>query len=128
MVEGQNQNAREAKAQEFEGGEVHLLGTAIGDGDGDTELTNNSEASSTTADADWSITSDNTAGTTTLENTSDINFGQTPDFTLDQVVVESTATTGEFLLDDSPTGDTDLTGDGESTIKSGEISYTLGSE
>lgn len=128
MVEGQNQNSRADKASEFQGGTVHLLSTAIGDSDGDTELQTNSEASAATADGDWSITADNTAGTTVLENTSAIDFGQPSGFTVSQIVIQSTSTVDNLILDPSPSGDTDLSGDGTVTIEANQLSYTFGGE
>lgn len=127
MVKGQNQFSREAVAGEFKGADVKLLSTDPSD-DVTNSTLSNVEASETTTDSDWSITSDNTAGTTTLQTTSDIAFGSTPDFTLDAIVLQSTGTVDDMIIDDSPTGDTDLTGDGDLTISAGNISYTFGGE
>jgi len=126
MVEGQNQQSRNDKATEFQGGTVHLLDSTNAIADDATTISSNEQT--TTADSDWSITHDNTAGTTTLENSADIAFGAVSGFTLDQVVVESSSTAGNFIIDDSPTGDTDFSGDGDVTINAGELSYTLGGE
>jgi len=126
MVEGQNQQSREEKATEFQGGDVLLLDSTNAISDGDTSATANETA--TTADGDWAISNDNTAGTTTLENSADINFGQTGDFVIAQILVESSSTSGNYLIDDNPTGDTDLSGDGEFTIQANNLTYTLGSE
>jgi len=126
MVEGQNQQSRNDKATEFQGGTVHLLDSTNAISDGATTISSNEQT--TTADSDWSITHDNTAGTTTLENSADIAFGPVSGFTLDQVVIESTATTGNYIIDDNPTGDTDFSGAGDVTIEAGSLSYTLGSE
>ena len=127
MVEGQNQFSREAVAEEFTGADVKLLSTDPSD-DVTNSTLSNVEATETTSDSDWSITSDNTAGTTTLQTTSDIAFGSTPSFTLDAIVLQSTGTVDDMIIDDSPTGDTDLTGDGDLTISAGNISYTFGGE
>jgi hypothetical protein len=128
MVEGQNQTGRNAVATEFEGGTVHLLETTIGDNATSTELTNNSEASATTQATDWTISHDNTAGTTTLENSAVIDFGSISGFTVNQVVVESPNNADRLLLDDSPTGDTGLSGTGDTTIEANELTFTLGGE
>jgi len=126
MSEGQNQQSRVEKATEFQGGTVHLNDSTNAIGDDATTISSN--ASETTVDGDWSISSDNTAGTTTLENTGTIDFGQVSGFTIEQVVVESPSTAGNFLIDDNPTGDTDLSGDGTLTFEPGDLSYTLGGE
>jgi len=126
MVDGQNQQSRAEKAQEFQGGDVHLLDSNNAIADNDT--TANPNATATTADADWSISHDNAAGTTTLENVNSIDFGSVSGFTLDQVLVESSDTAGNFIIDNAPTGDTDFSGDGDVSIEPGNLSYTLGSE
>jgi len=128
MVEGQNQNSRTTTAQEYQGGTVHLLDTTLSDGDGDSALSSNSEASTTTADSDWAITHDNGAGTTTLTNSSAIDFGSVSGFTVNQIVLESSTTAGNFLIDNSPSGDVNLSGSGSARIEAGQLSYTLGSE
>lgn len=126
MVEGQNQQSRNDKATEFQGGTVHLLDSTNALADGATTITSNE--SLTTADGDWTITHDNTAGTTTLENANPLDYGQTGSFTIAQIVVESASTSGNFLIDDNPSGDLDLSGDGTFTIEAGNLSYTLGGE
>jgi len=126
MVEGQNQQSRNDKATEFQGGTVHLLDSTNAISDSATTISSNASASTT--DSDWTITHDNTAGTTTLENANSIDFGAVSGFSIDQIVIESPSTTGNFIIDDSPSGDTDLSGDGDTSIPSGSLSYTLGSE
>lgn len=128
MVEGQNQNSRNDKAAAFEGGTVHLLETSINDSDGSTELSNNSQASESTATSDWSITHDNGAGTTTLENTAQIDFGTLSGFTVNQVVIQSTNNADNLILDNSPGGSTNLTGSGNAIFESSDLTYTLGGE
>lgn len=126
MVEGQNQQSRNDKATEFQGGTLHLLSSTNAISDGATSIT--SDESLSTANTDWSISHDNSAGTTTLQNSSELNFGSTSSFTIAQIVLESSSTTGNFLIDDTPTGDTDLSGDGQTKFPSGNFSFTLGSE
>lgn len=126
MVQGQNQQSRTEKATEFEGGTVHLCSSANAIGDGDTSIT--SDASTATAASDWSITHDNTAGTTKLENSNNIDFGSASGFTIAQIVIESTDTTGNFIIDDSPSGDVDLSGDGDVSLEANSLTYTIGSE
>lgn len=126
MVEGQNQQSRNDKATEFQGGTVHLCDSTNAIADSATTITSNT--STTTADADWNVTHDNTAGTSTLTNANDIDMGSPTGYTIDQIVIESTATAGNFIIDDTPTGDTDLSGDGSTTISAGSLSYTLGAE
>lgn len=128
MVNGSNQNAREAQAAKYQGGTIHLLSTAISDNGGSTELTTNSEASVDTADADWSLSSDNTTGTTTLENSADIDFGSPSGFTIDMIAVQATDNADHILLDDNPGGDTDLAGDGTFTLPAGSVTHTFGGE
>ncbi len=127
MVKGQNQASRNDKATQFKGAEVNLLSTAPAD-DVTNSTLSNVESSLSTSDTDWSISHDNTAGTTTLTTTSDLNFGSTPDFTLSAIVLQATGTSDDMIIDDSPTGDTDLTGDGELTISAGSITYTFGGQ
>lgn len=126
MVEGQNQQSRNDKATQFQGGTVHILdsGNAISDG----ATTIRSNVSVTTTNSDWSISHDNAAGTTRLENVNEIPFGAPSGFIIDQIVIESLATPGNFVIDDSPTGDTDLSGDGTTVLPAGDISYTFGGE
>jgi len=126
MVQGQNQQSRNDKATEFQGGTVHILDSTNAISDSATTISSN--ASATTADADWSITHDNTNGTTTLENVNSIGFGSVSGFTIDQIVVESSSTTGNFIIDDTPTGDTDLSGDGDTSIPANNLTYTFGAE
>jgi len=126
MVEGQNQQSRNDKATEFQGGTVHLLDSTNAISDSETTISSNASASTT--DSDWTITHDNTAGTTTLENANSIDFGAVSGFSIDQIVIESPSTTGNFIIDDAPTGDTDLSGDGDTSIPVGNLTYTFGSE
>ena len=126
MVKGQNQQSRNEKATEFQGGTVHLLDSTNAISDGATTISSN--ASLSTSDGDWSINHDNTEGTTTLENSSAIEFGPTSGFVVDQIVVESSSTSGNYIIDDSPSGDSDLSGDGDVSIPSGNLSYTFGGE
>jgi len=126
MVEGQNQQSRNDKATEFQGGTVHLNSSSNAISDSATTISSNASASTT--NSDWTISHDNNAGTTTLTNNSSIDFGAVSGFTIDQIVIESPSTTGNFIIDDSPTGDTDLSGDGDTSIPVGNLSYTLGSE
>jgi len=126
MVEGQNQQSRNDKATEFQGGTVHLLDSANAISDSATTISSN--ASATTADSDWTISHDNSNGTTTLENANEIGFGSPSGFVIDQIVVESPQTSGNFIIDNSPSGDTDLSGDGSTSIPANDLSYTFGSE
>jgi hypothetical protein len=125
-VKGQNQQSRFEKAAEFQGGTVHLLDSSNAISDSATSIASN--ASSSTADSDWSITNDNITGTTTLENVNSIGFGSASGFVIDQIVIESSATTGNFIIDNSPTGDIDLSGDGSLSLPAGDLSYVLGSQ
>lgn len=125
-VEGQNQQSRVEKANEFQGGTVHLLSSTNAISDNATTITSNASASTT--DSDWTISNDNTNGTTTLENANSIGFGTPSGFVIDQIVIESSSTSGNFIIDNGPTGDTDLSGDGTVSIPAGDLSYTFGSE
>jgi hypothetical protein len=126
MVEGQNQQSRNDKATEFQGGTVHLLDSANAISDSATTISSNASASTT--DSDWTITHDNAAGTTKLENVDEIGFGSPTGFVVDQIVIESSTTAGNFIIDDGPTGDTDLAGDGTTVLPAGDIAYTFGGE
>lgn len=124
MSNGQNKQSREQKASEFQGGTVYLLDSANSIGDGDTSLTAN--ASEGTTDSDWSITHDTDAGTTTLQNSNPISLGAVSGFVVQQVVVESTEYSGNYLIENSPAEHTDLSGDGETIIEAGDLTYTFG--
>lgn len=124
MSDGQTQQSRNDTALEYQGGRVHLLDATNAISDSATTI--NSNASTQTADSDWSISHDNTAGTTTLENSKPIEFGAVSGFTVSQVVVESTETAGNYLVDNDPSDDLDLSGDGEVVIETRDISYTFG--
>ena len=126
MVEGLNEAKREEIAQEFVGGTVHLLDSANAVADGDTSISSNASAS--TDDGQWTVTHDNSNGTTTLENSEDINMGEPSGFTIDQIVIESSVDSSDFIIDDSPSGDTDLSGDGSTSLPAGDVSYTFGGE
>lgn len=127
MVKGLNQNGRSVTASEYKGATVKLLSADPPDDVTDSTLSN-VEDSQTTADADWTVTNDNTAGTTTLENVNSVDFGSTPDFTLNAIVLQSTSNPDRMIIDDSPSGDTDLTGSGDLSFNAGALSYTLGGE
>lgn len=124
MVNGQNQQTRNEMAQEFQGGTIHLLDSSNAVSDSDTSLTSN--ASVDTADDVWSISHDSQNGTTTLQNTSAIEFGAVNGFVVDQIVLESTETNGNYLIESAPSNATDLSGDGETTIESGNFTNTFG--
>jgi len=138
MVEGQNQQSRNDIATEFQGGTVHLCSSANAISDSATSIT--SDASASTADGDWTISHDNTNGTTTLENSASIDFGSPSGFVIDQIVIEpsplrSVSPLAESSMmklpavaDDSPSGDTDLSGDGSTSIPAGDLTYTFGGQ
>ena len=128
MTEGLNENHRNEIAEEYQGGEVHLLETTIADDDGETELNNNSEASVTTDDGDWSISHDSGVETTELENTEAFNFGEPGDITINQIIVQSTVDGDKMLRENDPEGDTDLDSDDEYEIPAADLTYTLGGE
>lgn len=126
MVQGQNQQSRTDKTTEFQGGTVHLLSSSNAISDSATTISSNTSA--TTADGDWTVTHDNSNGTTTLSNTNSIGFGSPSGFVIDQIVIESPTTSGNFIIDNSPSGDTDLAGDGTTSIPGGSLTYTFGSQ
>ena len=126
MPEGANQSARDNYVNQFVGGTVHLLNSLNAVNDGDTII--NSNASATTATGDWAVTHNNADGTTKLENAAAIDFGSPSGFVVDQIVIESPNDSTEFIIDNSPSGDTDLSGDGSTSIPSGSLSYTFGGE
>lgn len=131
MVEGANQTSRNDYVNNFKtdganGPTVHLVSSSNENADSDTTIS--SDSSTSTAPSDWSITHDNAAGTTKLENTSSIDFGSPSGFVVTQIVVESPNNSSEFIIDNSPSGDTDLSGDGSTSIPSGSLSYTFGGE
>lgn len=128
MAEGLNENARNKIAEEYVGGAVHLLETTVGDGEGGAALDANSEVEVNTDDSVWSITHDNTAGTTELTNTEFLDFGTAGPFTVNQIVIQSADDADSFLIDPDPGGDVEVTGDDQYIIPSDGVSYTIGGE
>jgi len=126
MVEGGNQASRQSYLSQLQGGTVHLLSSANAASDADTTLS--SDAQTTTASGDWTITHDNGNGTSTLENTDSIDFGSPSGFVIDQIAIQNPNESQEFLIDNSPTGDTDLSGDGSTSLPAGNASFTFGGE
>ena len=128
MAEGLNENGRDSIVTDYQGGDIHLCSSTLNDSDGGTALSSASEVVESTADGDWSITVDNTAGTAKLELASDIDFGDPGDFVLEAIVLESSVDGDEFIFDNSPQGDTDLTGDGTYIQEAGSFTYDFGGE
>jgi len=136
MVQGINQNKRNEIASDYQtdgtnGATVYLVGStsAVNDGATSAPSTSNSDvASASTNPGDWSITHDNTSGTSTLTNSADIGFGSVSGFTVVQILIESPNNASNLIIDDSPSGDTDLSGSGDVSVPSGNLSYTLGSQ
>ena len=128
MVEGQNQSGRQSTVTKFVGGDVHLIASTdeVVDDDTPTELDEKSQAVETTASGDWTTSDDNSAGTTTLENAAEIDFGAQDGYTHTQTVVEATDGSDSLLLipEDS---ENEFTGETFS-YPSGSLSYTLGGE
>lgn len=128
MPEGINENARNKIAEEYAGGVVHLLETTVGDGEGAAELDANSEAEITPDASVWSITHDNTAGTTELKNAEILDFGSPGPFTVNQIVIQSTDNADSFLVEPAPEGDAEVTEDDQYLIDAGDFVYTIGGE
>jgi len=128
MPEGLNENARNKIAEQYVGGTVHLLETTVGDGEGAAELDADSEAEINTDASVWSITHDNTAGTTELTNTEFLDFGTVGPFTVNQIVIQSADDADSFLIDPDPGGDVEVTEDDQYIIPDGGVSYTIGGE
>ena len=128
MTEGLNENGRDSIVTDYQGGDIHLCSSTLNDGDDGSALSSASETVESTADGDWSITVDGTDGTTELELDSDIDFGDPGDFVLEAIVLESSVDGDEFIFDNNPQGDTDLTGDGTFTLEAGNFTYDLGAE
>ena len=128
MPEGLSQNHRNDIADQYAGGTVHLLETTLADDDGAGDLDANSEAEASTSDSDWTITHDNAAGTTVLENADAINFGTPGDITINQIVLQSADDPDNLLLDPDPEGDTELDAGDEYEIPEEGVEYTLGGE
>ena len=128
MTEGLNENGRDSIVTDYQGGDIHLCSSNLSDGDGGSALSSASETVESTADGDWSITVDSGVGETTLELAADIDFGDPGNFVLEAIVLESSVDGDEFIFDNSPQGDTDLTGDGTFTLEAGNFTYDLGGE
>jgi len=128
MVEGQTQNGRQSTVDKYAGGTVHLIASSneVADSDTDTEVNNKSQASLTTTAGDWTTTVDNTAGTTTLENASELDFGAQSGYTHTQTVVVASDGSGEVLIIPESTSN-NFTGETFS-YPSGSLTYTLGGE
>lgn len=128
MVEGLNANARSVLIGNYVGGEVHLIAKSneMVDSDGATELSSKSQASTTTTSGDWTTTVDNNAGTTKLENSAEISFGNQSGFTHTQTVIQSTANADHFIVANEGSENV-LEGD-KFSYPTGKLYYTLGGE
>jgi len=128
MPEGLNENARNKIAEEYAGGAVHLLETTISDGDGAVELGDNSEVEITPNASVWTITHDNTAGTTELKNAEILDFGSPGSFDVNQIVIQSTDNADSFLIEPAPEGDAEITEGDQYVIDAGGFVYEIGGE
>jgi len=128
MVEGQNQTGRNSTLGKYSGGTVYLIQDTdeIGDSEGATEASNRAQDSLTTASGDWTISNDNTAGTSTLENSATLDFGAQSGYVHTQTVVEATDGTEDVLLIPE-TSSNDFTGEDFSYDPAG-LTVTLGGE
>jgi len=126
MVEGLNDTGRERVILPYPGGELFLLTSEASDTDGETGITDKSIASTSTATSDWATSTDNTAGTTTLENSTTFEFPNvsTTD-TINQVALQSVDDVDEFVIFNDPN---DPSPDNGIEYQAGEITYTLGGE
>ena len=129
MVEGQNENGRDATIDKYTGGDVHIFDDAnnVVDDDDFTELDSKSEASVTTDAGDWTTTVDNAAGTTELENATEIRWTDLSDATYDQAAIVNSADTDQFII--SPFDQSVSVGaGGEVFFSAGELTFTIGGE
>jgi len=127
MVEGRNQTGRNNDITKYQGQTVHLIASSneVADSDTQTELNNKSQASLSTTDSDWTISHDNTAGTTTLENANELNFGSQSGYTHTQTVIESSGT-DEFIIA-LESSSNNFTGE-EFRYDANQLSVTVGGE
>lgn len=129
MVEGQNENGRTSTVEKYEGGDVHIFEDTdeLADGDGSTELTNKSADSEATDAADWTITHDNTAGTTTLENAAEIRFTDVNDAIYSMAAIVNETDDSEFII--SPFDESeDMDAGDELFFPAGDLEFTVGGE
>lgn len=113
------------------GATVRLMTTALAYDDTATELNSKevsatSYSSQTLAEADWSISYDATAGTATLTNDVEIDFGEAQEDwgTIVEFAVQD-GSTDEFIRSDEP-NDPQITSGEQVTFPAGAIEYTLG--
>ena len=112
------------------GADVRLLGTDPDYDDGATELSTKEISGSgytaqTVAEIDWTVTPDAIAGTSTLTNDNEIDFGQAGDNwgEIRAIVIDGGG--GAFIRADEPTNP-DVTTGAEVSVPPGGIEYTLG--
>lgn len=126
MVQGLNDTGRERAILPYPGGTLYLLTTAAADTDGATAINNKSIASTSTATSDWTTSTDNAAGTTTVTNSTTFEFPtlgtQDP---IVEVALQSTSDPDEFVIFNDPNNPAP---DNGIEYQAGEITYTLGGE
>jgi len=133
QTSGFNQTAAESAIDNIiaGGADVRLMNSQLDYTDGDTELGNKEVSAAdytikNVAEADWTVSFDSSTNTATLENASEIDYGEIQnDWGVILDVAIQDPTTDEFIIADE-TNEPDLTTGEEVSFLPGEITYTLG--
>jgi len=110
------------------GATVHLLGGGVTPShtDGSTFITNNSDASVSVAEADFTIDpAADFTDVTTIANDNELDFGSVSAGTVDYVAIQNDAAPDTVVFAQEP-NDPNTTGE-NTTISAGTILYELGS-
>ena len=114
-----------------DGATVRLMNDPVAYSDGQTELDNKEVDAGTyqpvsVAESDWSVSFDASDRTVTLENSTEVDFGETDSDwgTVVEVVIDADDNSDNYILSNE-LNDPELTGENYS-FPAGEIVYTLG--
>ena len=120
---GPDANSLERYANEFAGGMLHLCSDDLDMTDDFSNISTVSEASIDTDASDWDTTTDGVNEEVVLENTAEIDFGDVSGFTVEALILEHPSE--DEYVQKSASGDTDLSGDGDTSVEAGGASFTL---
>ena len=123
MSTGPDADSLERYASGFAGGTVHLCSGELGFTDGSGDISTVSEASTGTSSSDWNTSVDGGAEEVVLTNTEELNFGEPSGFTVQAMILEHPSE--DEYVQKSVSGDTDLSGDGETFIDPDSATFTI---
>lgn len=109
------------------GATVHLLGggATMSYSDGGTEVDSNSDAETSVAEADWTVTTPaGFDGVVELSNDNELDFGSPDIGTVDEIVIQNDSDGDLWVVADEP-NNPDLTGE-DVTIAAGTTMYEFG--